>query len=210
MLGARSIWKGLKNYLEKSQMTHVSVYGKSLGGAHAQYITALILGKTSLQVDKLTTFASVGVPYSVQNIYNEIIPAKSEPRIIILRNAGNAEKSQVDYIPFVGGIHLHSQNNTRVYYVSPPQQLLHPDFIPRDIHLLEKFKRLMDSFSHGHARQTTLSDYECHLSERMDDDVNAGTQLEMFRRRSAQLLNIMTFGFLSGQSFREFYTQESL
>jgi hypothetical protein len=203
----KSIWHDLKKYLSQSQIEEIDVMGKSQGGAHAQYLITLLLGKSSQKVNSLTTYCGVGVPGKVQETFEKIIKFKNvhKPKILILRNSGEDAKNQVDYIPLYGGVHVHTPDTTEVYYITPADSQKPIEFIPRIRRIGQVWDKLLKSFKWSHCRQTTLQTFTIFKKDDIENDVNSGMKLEPLRRRIAGLINILTLGFANRISFVQFY-----
>lgn len=205
LLGVRSIWHDLKRYLEEQKVSHVEVLGKSLGGAHAQYLAVLIAGKTSITLKSLSTCCSVGVPSRVQEIFNKTFSylSSQQTSTFILRNTGDLQKNQVDYIPLVGGPHLHI-GKVHVYYAAPQEDSIHSSFIP-DQGIIKKLICLLKSFSNGHTRQNTLKPFKLYESRNIEQEVNKGRDLEPIRFMVARIFHLFTLGYFNSISFEDFY-----
>lgn len=210
-LGVRKIWPELKQYLKDNQVEKVEILGKSLGGAQAQYLTTLIAGVTSIQVNSLTTYCSVGTPPKVHEVYQQIFAPNVlnlEPEIYIFRNTG--EEKLVDYIPTLGGPHLKSEEKTSVYYLAAKETNLESSsYMPEVTGRIIKYFKLLRSFGLGHTHQTTLKPFRVYESTAaIDEEVQLGTKMEKVRSYVASFFNILTLTLFSRQDFESFYNQE--
>lgn len=203
--GIRSIWDDMQNYLHQQNIQNVKVVGKSLGGAHAQYLTPLIGGLTNAKVTCLGTNCATGVPPTVQEVYNTVFAAE-HPEGVIVRNSGNRRKrkEQIDYVPYVGGPHLIG-NNTKVVYLGPSDEDL--DQLPKPEGFVSKVFALLDSFQSSHRRQTTIHGVfkSVIISENVHEEAKVGEELEDLRKIFAAIFNVLTVGYFSRESFKEFY-----
>lgn len=213
--GIRSIWPELKKYLEENEVRFIDVLGKSLGGAHAQYLATLITGQTATCVSALKTYCSVGTPESVNALFNKALEStkKAAPCIEVYRNIGDLKDGQVDYIPFVGGQHVHIKGNTRFFYVIPEEQEKakgnYIEAFHASISLKKQFVGFMRSFVKAHARQNSLKEYSLAESYDIDLEANVGTRLEPWRVKMANVFNNCTFHAFQTETFEEFYSKYS-
>lgn len=209
MLGIKSIWQDVADYLHIHRIEEIDIFGKSLGGAHAQYLTTLVTGKTKTRVATLVTCCSVGVNDQVSEIFHESLKnrQKEEPDICIIRNSGNDGKEEVDYIPFIGGTHVHTKSErTKIYYLFPSttsDELV--DGIPTDGWMLQKVYKFMTSFLKAHIRQTTLKEYNVKIVPHTQKEVKKGLELEWIRELMAKTLNRVYGRLLDVPSFEYFY-----
>lgn len=205
-LGIKSIWKDLKQYLAEHKILQVDILGKSLGGTHAQYLTTLIGGTTHVHVNSLSTHSSLGVPTRVQEIFGKEVISKviQKPEILIIRSAGNPEAHDIDYIPCVGGEHLHTENTTEVYYLVPPHDT-HDFATPGEGGMAQKILGFMQSFGFAHCRQNTLRPYSLRAGGNLQHEVRVGTQLEPIRNIVATFIDYITLGLVNGEPFEKFY-----
>lgn len=208
VLGITQVWPEIKRYLTENKIEEVEILGKSLGGGHASYLTVLVAGKTETSVRTLATVGGVGVSEKLQEIYNSIFldAAKTEPEVIIIRNTGDDEKGEVDYIPGVGGPHLRS-SKTKVYYLAPEGEAIQPPYIPEKNSFVRELTKLLKSFKHGHIRQNTLKPFQVYESLDIDKEANQGTKLEYLRNFAAVACNILSMGQLNKRSFEQFYSE---
>jgi hypothetical protein len=138
----------------------------------------------------------------VQAIYDRVIGEKSKqaPSVTIFRNGGDAKKKEMDFVPYVGGSHLHSQGKTTVFYAVPKGQELYKG--------RASMWGLLQSFGKAHNRQTSMKEYELRESHDIDAEVAVGTGLESTRHKIAGLFNIITFGYFNQETFAAFYERE--
>ncbi len=205
-LGIKRIWPEIRDYLKEKCIAQVELLGKSLGGAHAQYLTVLIGGTTSTAVNRLTTCCSVGVPVEIQEIFaRDVVKHMGrKPEILILRNAGDPQRYEVDDIPAVGGPHLHTRDTTKIYQLVPQSSsALEAQIESRG--LVRQVFDLFQSLRHAHQRQTTLKAFHVNEVEDILQEVNMGTRLETVRKFAAVIFDQLTFGWVNGQSFESFY-----
>jgi len=123
---------------------------------------------------------------------------------VIFRNSGDIKKDEVDYIPLVGGKHISNQN-TKVYYITPEQDSL-TNPIPK-ISRFSKVINFLKSFGKAHVRQTTLKPFTVFGDPNIQKEAKRGTKLEPIRYLFARILNKLTLGQINGSSFEEFMTQ---
>ncbi|MCE5318117.1 MAG: hypothetical protein LLG04_12260 [Parachlamydia sp.] len=191
LFGIGKSWAELRQYLIEKRVQQIDILGKSLGGGHAQYLTALILNQTSVEVRSLSTYCSIGTPAKVQKLFDSAIKkGKRKPNIAIVRNRD-------DYIPLVGGTHLHTADTTKLYYVAKTP-LTFSALMPKGQGFSKTIARLFHSFGAPHMQQNTLRKqfYICepvHLTQ----ELYSGNRLETFRYRAAQVINLATFGLLN-------------
>lgn len=211
-MGVKSIWPKLLNYIEEKKIKSIEMLGKSLGGAHAQELAILIEGLAKVKVNKLTTVGSVGVGKNINDLFKrEILKNRETPfEIQVIRN-GSLKKSNVDYIPAVGGVHLGEGTQPEkcridVTYIQPGTE--EAGTYPLDINFYHLAKNFLGSFSNGHCRQTTLNDFSWKtLSGRdiIDQHLRVGNDLESIRKCLAYILHYSTFTLLNGVSFSSFF-----
>lgn len=205
--GIKATWPELHRYLLQNRTKTIDLIGKSLGGAHAQYLTSLIVSLTDIQVKNVKTYCSVGVPQNVQTIYEKAIRDKhlSEPNFEIFRNGGDLEKKEMDLIPSVGGPHLHSlqRRKTYVYYAIPKGQK-----VAKIDERLTLSLQLLQSFAKAHVRQTSLIAYELELRRNIEQEIALGTHLEPIRLKLASMFNLVTFGRFNQDTFEAFHARE--
>lgn len=209
MLGIKTIWQDVADYLHAHQIEKIDIWGKSLGGAHAQYLAALVTGKTKTRVSSLVTCCSVGVNDHVSEVFQDALreKGKEEPNISIIRNSGCDGKKEVDYIPCIGGVHLHTQSNrTKIYYLCPSEASGDlTEGIPTNDWMLRKIYKFMTSFLKAHIRQTTLKEYRVKLVDSIHEEVKKGLELEWIRGLVAKMLNPFYGRFLHVPTFKYFY-----
>ncbi len=208
MLGIKSIWQNVADYLHVHQIEEVDIWGKSLGGAHAQYLTTLVTGKTKTRVATLVTCCSVGVNNKVSEIFHEALKdrQKEEPEVCIIRNSGSDGKAEIDYIPFIGGIHLHTRSErTKIYYLFPSTNDELVDGLPTGGWTLQKVYKFITSFLKAHIRQTTLKEYNVKFVSHVQEEVKKGLELEWIREVMAKTLNRVYGRLFDVPSFEYFY-----
>ncbi len=205
-LGVKSIWADLEQYLREHKILQIDILGKSLGGAHAQYLTTLIGGATNVQVNSLVTNCSVGIPQKVQELFTQTISDKGlkEPEVLIVRNAGNPQAHEVDHVPCVGGVHLHTQKSTKVYYFLPHEDTT-TFATPAEGSTMQKMLGLIHSFGFSHSRQNSLSRFSLRVGDNLAQEVKMGTHLEPVRDMMSTLFHYMTLGLVNGETFEKFY-----
>lgn len=218
--GVKQIWPDLSNYLSKEAIKEVEIMGKSLGGAHAQELAVLIEGIQNITVTKLTTYCSVGVGKEINRLFHkEVLSKRTTPfQIQVIRNGGNKDGNENDYVPAIGGVHLGVGSKKFKDHKDKCQRnivYIHPDASPLPLPLIEggwdRFCKFLSSFRTPHCRQTTLKDF--HWTKIKDEkEINAhlriGNKLETLRKFFAHLFNIFTFGLINGRSFRSFYNKQ--
>jgi hypothetical protein len=196
--GIKSTWSTLQSYLQAGKFQSVDIMGKSLGGGHAQYLAALILAKSALRIERLVTYCSVGVPASVQKLYQKAVANKPwTPAITIFRNGG--EGHEMDFVHFFGGSHIYSQGMTRLFYAVPKGQKL--DSFDG---CFAKIRGLILSLGRAHTRQTTLRSYDLIEKSDIQKEIADGESLEPLRQRVAQVFDFATFSYFNPQTFASF------
>lgn len=208
LLGVKSVWREIKRYLDEKSLSHVELYGKSLGGAHAQYLAALVSGKTSTKVKALVTNSSTGVPEIVDEIFRtnvkKLLP-EQQPHIIIVRNGGIRHKNEIDDVPAVGGTHLYLENRTKVFYLTPKRYISPVENMRVTSPTL---RSLWKSLKTSHGRQTTLAAFNVLEGKNTKEEAQKGLVLESTRRMLAQVIDLLTFGILNDQDFAKYYAAE--
>lgn len=212
--GIEKVWQEIYDYLTEQQIKRVDILGKSLGGAHAQYLSTLIEGTTDTIVNSLSTYCSVGVPQIVHKCFQKAIKEtrKRPLRIHVIRNVGDDKKDEVDYIPFVGGNHLglEKHQNVKVHLshlrpLSPVQD----DLIPSKYTLKKLFKFFI-SFGNAHLQQTTLLpqfDIQKVALDQQRTKLKWGSELEGFRKTIAKVFDVFTFRKFNQTDFSALYTK---
>jgi hypothetical protein len=168
MWGVQAIWPELSKYLKDEQS--VEIFGKSLGGAVAQELTVLLEGKANVRVDHLVTVCSVGVGKEINDLFLNKVLAKREGAplaISVLRNKGNDDADELDYVPILGGKHIgvdapSDKCKSLVYELSPQEATISP--ISKKARVVFYMRKLSKSLGACHCRQTTLKDdfkYQC-------------------------------------------------
>lgn len=191
LLGIEKSWGEVKKYLGEKRIHQIDILGKSLGGGHAQYLSALILAKTNVDVRSLSTFCSIGIPENVQTLFdNALQRGKRKPDIVIVRNGA-------DYVPLLGGLHLHTPDTTRLYYVSADPFLSPAELIPKGEGLLKSIKKFFHSFGQTHLLQNSLRT-QFYFSEPVNlfKEIHCH-RLEPIRFRIAQGVHLAALGLFN-------------
>lgn len=186
--GVQASWPFLSEYLSRHQNLEVEIYGKSLGGAHAQRLAILVMLLPNCTLKELTTVGSVGVGEEAEEMFKELLEQTHEfSRLTVIRNGGEQANDGADYIPCMGGEHLGATVSSqfldrRVYYIHPQANP-----ITKPLSMLSFFQnlnRFIKSFSGPHVRQTTLQDFSYQLveSDEIQDSLSIGNRLENLRR----------------------------
>lgn len=211
LLGITSIWPKLLPYLTQKNYESIDIYGKSLGGGHAQYLTGLIGGLESIKIRSLLTLGSVGVPESVHQLYERVFQNKERPAIKRILNWGDNVRHHIDYIPEFGGRHLSQKpGNAIVYHLIPAdsedeQMQVIVDRIPQHYFFTLAIK-LISSFSGAHIRQTTMRSFKVRVVEsEQQHHVPSNSLAETARKFFAATINCFSFGYLGTTSFENFY-----
>ena len=194
-MGFQSIKDELIAYLKEKQISTVDIFGKSLGGAHALYLAAFLPPSAGTIVRSVTTYCSVGMPDYIGDFLE-----KTQMLINIIRNAGDDDKDEVDYIPLVGGKHP-CNSNTRLFYIASKQEGLDPEKIgiPDHANATTKLLKILKSFGNGHIRQTTLGPYfirEIKGAE-LAKEVCRGLEMENARKTIASWADFLSIGMLN-------------
>lgn len=190
--GVQACWPIISTYLTQHNVTEAEIYGKSLGGAHAQRLAILVMKLSACQLVGLTTVCSVGVGPEAEAIFKNLVeanPRYHNLKLTVIRNGGHALDQGADYIPCIGGDHLGSTVDSRylnlqLYYIhrSAEQQI----FPPEDgLNIAQKGYRFISSFLGPHVWQTTLEDFSyLHVENRESVRLalKLGASLERARR----------------------------
>lgn len=210
--GVKTIWGELHKYLVREKITAVEVSGKSLGGAHAQQLAVLIEGIGGIEVLNLTTYCSVGVGSSINNVFKEkILKYREKPfNLNIIRNGGDAQSRNIDYVPIVGGEHLGAGNpencKINLSYIHPGN--VEVTAIPHRMSLFEKIIKFIRSFSFAHTRQSTLSDFsikKIDQAHELHQHLILGNLLERARKIISYIFHYFTLTKFNGLSFRNYF-----
>ncbi|MFZ0564661.1 MAG: hypothetical protein WAM28_00465 [Chlamydiales bacterium] len=189
--GIQAAWPYVSHYLHQQNVREVELYGKSLGGAHAQRLAILIMKYSSCFLKGLTTVCSVGVGSEAEVLFKDLVERDECYRslnLTVIRNGGEAVDKGADYVPFVGGDHLGAtvdpkDLNLRLYYIHPLSERI---FAPNhNIGFIRKLVRFVLSFFDAHFRQNTLLDFSYQsLKNRAEiqSSLKFGTLLEWLRR----------------------------
>ncbi len=189
--GIQAVWPMVSEYLIQQKVQEVRIYGKSLGGAHAQRLAVLVMQLPECVLAGLTTVGSVGVGSEAEALFKNLVELNERYHklpLTVIRNGGDESDDGADYIPCIGGAHLGSTVDPRyldlqVYYIHPSAQQI---FAPkRDLNMLQKGIRFASSFSSAHVRQTTIRDFSYQRldnREAIQSELILGTSLEGPRR----------------------------
>lgn len=185
-LGAYANLDDIDTYLQEKKIERLNIIGKSLGGAHAQYLSLLLPQK----IDLLFTHASPGIGKDL----------KRANRVIILRQDG-------DGVPFVGGSHLEGKNETRIYSIKPIEE----EWTPANEGTFAKLWRFFTSFSKAHVRQTTLQEFDVKEipADEMDQALKKGETFEKVRKVVAWIFHFFTFGCFNRPRFEEAFKKSA-
>jgi len=192
MRGVMAVWGEMKDFLQKEGIEEVEVLGKSMGGAQAQMLAALIANKTGTRVTALKTFASVSVPEFVGTVLQEKSP---DTRVLVVRTGD-------DYIPLVGGVHAgNDMNDTTIMYIGLEEN---PGLETEGLSGITLAWRFLRSFFAPHKQQTTSRD--TFFARTVDDEGKArelrvGMLFEGARVRLAGLLSHL----VDQRRFEDFY-----
>ncbi len=179
-LGAYSNYEDISDYLKDKKIETVNILGKSLGGAHAQYLSLLLPQK----VDKLYTLASPGIGLDLK---------KAEVTVVI--------REEGDGVHLVGGKHLEGKNATHIYSIKPKED----SWVDDNESQWNKFVRFFKSFSGAHIRQTTLKDFD--VKECPKTSLLFGETFEKIRKVIAWIFTLITFGAFSPPRFESVFPQ---
>jgi len=188
--GVQAAWPILSEYLAGQELT-IEIYGKSLGGAHAQRLAILLMKLPNCLLQKLTTVCSVGVGPEAELLFKNLIERDERYHhlnLTVIRNGGEALDQGADYIPCIGGEHLGSTVNPeylnlRLYHIHPSAGQIFPP--NQNLNFFQKGLRFLSSFSSAHVRQTTFTDFSYqHLEDResIQSALKLGITLEGPRR----------------------------
>lgn len=158
----------IHKYLAAHQITQINLIGKSLGGAHAQYLSLLLKVKTQL----LVTYCSPGIG-----------PYKTEAEVIVLRNNG-------DKVPYLGGEHI-TGSSTRIFSIKPVDDM----WTSENESLIDKAIAFFKSFATSHVRQTSMQPFS--IKEMSLSELKAGKTFESIRKVVAHFFNFFTFGYFN-------------
>lgn len=175
----------LQDYLKSKKITKVYVAGKSLGGAHAQYLAALLPQK----ILAVATVNCPGTPKAVRKCTKK----KSYDTYIIRTNG--------DYIPLVGGPHATGTGRTYGYQIKPAKE----EWDNYEMTTKEKIKKFFSSSTLEHIRQVTREIFEFkefdHTHKPM---IKIGNTFEYIRLGVAHVFNILTLGYFNPYRFKHF------
>lgn len=212
LMGTKSVWPSIQAYLQEKKIKEVEIFGKSLGGAHAQQLAVLVEGIAKIPVTKLTTFGSVGATERVHQLFNEVREKQNhEIKISVVRNGG-AEETEHDFIPTVGGMHLGvdtPKSKVTVYYLNEDQE---PSVTFSGTIGIVAVKQFITSFNIAHCRQVTLQQFnwtEISEPEAVKKQLAMGTYLDPYRKVMASTLDYVTLGYLNGSLFDLYYEEQS-
>lgn len=211
-LGVQSIWPDLKSYLQENKIQKVEVLGKSLGGGQAQALAVLLEGQ-GIVVEHLITFASVGVGKEVNHIFlNEILEKRQKPfKMTVVRNGGSHAEIEVDYIPFIGGVHLGAgasaeKMQANVYYLALENQEI--ETCKQELPLHQLALKFLGSFKKAHTRQNTLVKFHWKKIEEkpeVQEHLQMGEGLEKYRAIFAKMLSYVLPNSLQHQPFSSYF-----
>ncbi len=206
LYGVKTIWPDLKRYLDAEKFPQVHVMGKSLGGAHAQYLTALISGLTETKVTNLDTYCSTGAE-KTNGVMKRIMREKNieAPLTTIYRNKGAFPQKEYDGVIFVGGKHFGVKGKTVVKDITPKNQGY--EKVPTGF--WDKVFILLKSFGRAHLRQNSLQhEFGVHVIANTKEAVREGRELESIRRKIGWVFTVFIFGFFGTQNFEEYYNSQ--
>lgn len=216
-LGVKKSWPHLSKYLQDEEINTVEVFGKSLGGAHAQSLAVALEGLDKVQVRKLTTYGSVGVSRRVNDLFKKEVLAKRRTpfEILVIRN-GSPKKRNIDYIPAVGGAHLghgtaRNACNIEVCYIQTEDGEI--GVYPARIGIKKLVRFFLDSFKTAHCRQITLNDFRwksIHSRAEVNSHLNVGRPLERVRECFAFGVHLLTGFLLNGTSTTFLYNSQKV
>lgn len=211
LMGTKSVWPSIRAYLQDKDIKEAEIFGKSLGGAHAQQLAVLVEGIAKIPVTKLTTFGAVGATERVHQLFNEVREKQiHEIQISVVRNGG-AEETEHDFIPTVGGMHLGvdtPKSKVTVYYLNEDQE---PSVIFSGVTGIVAAKQFISSFGIAHCRQVTLQQFnwiEISEPEAVKKQLAMGTYLDPCRKIMASALDCVTLGYLNGSLFDQYYEEQ--
>lgn len=206
-MGVTTIWPELSQYLRSNDCSAVELYGKSLGGAHAQLLAILIEGVERIPIDHLTTVCSVGVGDTIARLFEEHVLRHRERQfpIHVIRNGGNRLGFDADLIPLVGGVHLgdHDRCDVRVTYLNEDS---HVTPIPQDLSLIQKIILFVQSFGKAHNRQSTLAPFSVITltDQAARSHLRFGAELETLRYCFACFAHMASFTLLNPENFSQY------
>lgn len=201
MLAIQGVWPQIRDYLSSNNITEVALHGKSQGGAHVQYLAPLIQSCTKTKVTDVVTYASIGVDSRVEEIFYNVFQ-NLPVQVAAIFNEGDIAKHEIDFVPFVGGVHVGlRQKNALIYSIAPGS-------IRSQVNGLSTARMLLEfaaSFRYGHTRQTTLKSYGVQKITDTSSYFVRGKELDRFRKVAAWVFYILSFGFLYRVSYENFY-----
>ncbi len=185
-MGVRTIWSELSEYLKNKNDKIVQLYGKSLGGAHAQRLALLIESTPHTRVEKLTTVCSVGVDDEIHQQFRQVLSERKKPfEIVIIRNGG-ATRDVIDPVPLLGGVHLgHNLERkcckTRIYYIDTSKKISTTP-VATILRFITSFKQ--------HCKQVTLDTFSFRKIKASSNAEHLAVdgKIEQYRVRIASLL----------------------
>lgn len=170
--GAQQNLEDINTYLESRNITQINLIGKSLGGAHAQYLSLLLKAKTQM----LVTYCSPGIGNY-----------KTSADVIVLRNDG-------DKVPYVGGAHI-SGASTRIFSIKHANSA----WTEENVSFLKKMIEFFKSFANPHVRQTSMEPFS--IKEIPLSHLNDGNTFEPIRKIVSYCFNIFTCGYFNRVRF---------
>lgn len=185
--GIQATWQEIYKYLADEKIHRAEIYGKSLGGNHAQRL-AVLLSRWGIEVTHLVTVCSIGGGEGLEKV-----APNANIKTTIIRREGDA-------IPQVGGSHygagLEDLSNVKIYYIKPETEESTPMDTP--LSYRKKIAGLATS-SRPHSEQTTMADFTVRevSEEKKREQLETGKQLETTRKVVALLLHIVTFGWIN-------------
>jgi hypothetical protein len=220
-MGVKAIWPRLARYLTHKNIKSVDLFGKSLGGAHAQELSILIEGTLGIKVNCLTTYCSVGVGDEINALFlDEVLGKRTQDpfNLCVIRNGGNSHEHAVDYVPVFGGVHIGYNAppefcKKEIIYIVPTDNKT--GFDAQSIETISHKKSLCNlafaflrSGGTPHCRQSTLGKFAIKKivhSDKKDKHLRSGNLLETYRKSLSKGLDVLTFYKLNGESFQAFY-----
>ncbi|MFN4174077.1 MAG: hypothetical protein ACK4HV_03105, partial [Parachlamydiaceae bacterium] len=177
--------KEINDYLKEKKITKVYLAGKSLGGAHAQYLAALL-------PQKILAVATVNCPGTPKAV-RKITKTKNYSTYIIRTNG--------DYIPLVGGPHATGKGPTKGYQLKPQKE----EWDNYELTTKEKIKKFFSSSTFEHIRQVTREIFDFkefdHTHKPM---IKIGNTFEYIRFCVAHIFNLFTLGRFNPHRFKSF------
>lgn len=186
--GLQASWPFIFEFLSREENLEIEIYGKSLGGAHAQRLAIMIMLLPNCTLKGLTTVGSVGVGSEAEEMFKQLVEQNRPPlRLTVIRNGGEKDNDGADYIPCMGGEHLGATVSNgllerRVFYI---HRHAYPITEPRStLSFFQNLVRFAKSFSGPHVRQTTLENFSYQIveTEGTDAALSLGNRLESLRR----------------------------